>query len=247
MVVVFERKAVEGVEVDTDIDKRIIKGYAAVFGNVDLVGDIIEKGAFAKTIAEKFTGIELRSRIKTLYEHYQPIGLPTLMKEDDKGLYVEARVSKTAHGDEVLELIRDNVVDKMSIGFTIAQSSGPDESRGAKRVIQAIDLYEFGPVLWAANDETSVEAVKSMHAMNLRLKAGGLSKVDAEQMGAMLELLQRILSEYAKDTDEEEEESPPKNEEDTSKSAEHLADLKSVLTGFSGQLKSLVEQTNGVL
>ena len=31
----------------------IIEGYASTFGNVDVVGDIIEAGAFAKTIREK--------------------------------------------------------------------------------------------------------------------------------------------------------------------------------------------------
>ena len=38
-------------------------GYAAVFGNVDAGGDVIEKGAFAKTIAEDF------DRIKILSQH----------------------------------------------------------------------------------------------------------------------------------------------------------------------------------
>mgnify|MGYP000867376569 CR=1 FL=1 len=43
-------------------------------------------------------------------QHAQPIGIPVEMREDAKGLWVKARVSKTALGDEALvELMRDSV------------------------------------------------------------------------------------------------------------------------------------------
>lgn len=48
-------------------------GYAAVFGSVDSGGDVIEKGAFTKTILEDF------DRIKILSQHQNedlPIGKP---------------------------------------------------------------------------------------------------------------------------------------------------------------------------
>ena len=42
-------------------------------------------------------------------QHAQPIGIPVEMREDAKGLWVKVRVSKTALGDEALELMRDSV------------------------------------------------------------------------------------------------------------------------------------------
>ena len=47
---------------------------------------------------------------KVLWQHAQPIGIPVEMREDAKGLWVKVRVSKTALGDEALELMRDSVV-----------------------------------------------------------------------------------------------------------------------------------------
>ena len=48
---------------DIDEAQGIVTGLGSVFGNVDSDGDIIEKGAYTKTIQEN------RSRIKYLYQH----------------------------------------------------------------------------------------------------------------------------------------------------------------------------------
>ena len=45
------------VKADTDnSNDGIITGYGSVFGNVDLYGDTVAKGAFAKSIAEVKSG-----------------------------------------------------------------------------------------------------------------------------------------------------------------------------------------------
>ena len=59
-------------------DTGIFSGYAAVFGNVDSGGDIIEPGAFTKTIAEGW------ERVKILALHndcWLPIGRPLELRE----------------------------------------------------------------------------------------------------------------------------------------------------------------------
>ena len=57
----------------SDIDEKlgIVKGYGSVFGNKDSDNDIIEKGAYRRTI--KNNG----SRVKYLYQHdiTKPIGI----------------------------------------------------------------------------------------------------------------------------------------------------------------------------
>ena len=71
-------------ELESTNESGEFSGYAAVFGNRDDGDDIIEKGAFAKTIINDF------DRIKILSQHDDfelPIGKPLELREDDKGLY----------------------------------------------------------------------------------------------------------------------------------------------------------------
>ena len=53
-----------------DGEDFVIEGYGAVFGNIDSVGDVIEKGAFAKTLMER------KDRIAFCLQHniHEPIG-----------------------------------------------------------------------------------------------------------------------------------------------------------------------------
>jgi HK97 family phage prohead protease len=87
----------------------IFEGYASTW-DVDEGGDQIVKGAFTKTIGER------GSKIRLLYQHRDPIGKPIELKEDDRGLFVRAKISDTALGRDVLTLIRDGALDSMSIG-----------------------------------------------------------------------------------------------------------------------------------
>ncbi len=61
-------------------------GYASVFGEVDLGKDVIERGAFRASLTERGAG-----GVRMLYQHdpNEPIGAWTLIREDERGLYVE--------------------------------------------------------------------------------------------------------------------------------------------------------------
>lgn len=85
-----------------------------VFSNIDSGGDIIEPGAFTKTIAE---GI---GRVKILSGHNDsllPIGIPNELREDAKGLFMSAKISDTTLGRDVKTLIHDGVLCELSIGY----------------------------------------------------------------------------------------------------------------------------------
>ena len=86
-------------------------GYAAVFGNEDEGHDIIQKGAFAKTIAEDFDRIKILSQ----HESYDlPIGKPLELREDEKGLYIKGKISNTSKGRDILTLMRDGVLNELA-------------------------------------------------------------------------------------------------------------------------------------
>lgn len=51
-----------------------------------------------------------------------PLGRLAMMRNDAKGLYIEAPVSRTQVGEETLTLVRDGVLDSFSIGFVEGQN-----------------------------------------------------------------------------------------------------------------------------
>ena len=60
-----------------DAEGRTFSGLAAIFGNIDLVDDVIHTGAFTKTLTER------GSRVKFLWQHDQsePLGKITSLQE----------------------------------------------------------------------------------------------------------------------------------------------------------------------
>jgi len=71
-------------------------------------------GSFAKSLAERGT------KIKLWAEHAHdrfPIGRSRNLLETRSGVQGEFYISRTAAGDDALELIRDGTVDSFSVGF----------------------------------------------------------------------------------------------------------------------------------
>jgi len=171
-------KVTADTDIKAEIDKRIIKGHAAIFDNLDSDRDVIQKGAFAQSIRDDFNPPgKGKSRIKLLWQHkrHEVIGRPHILIEDAKGLYFESRVSKTVRGDEALELIRDHAVDEMSFGFDVMKANwidwnikGQDATIRA-RLLTQLKIWEISPVTWGANSSTTVEEGKA-YALDLLIK-----------------------------------------------------------------------------
>lgn len=168
------------------VEGRTITGYAAYFGNRDKVGDIIDPGAFKKTLKER------KSRIKVYYNHHLPLGKPVVVQEDEKGLYTESRITQTARGDEVLEYIKDGVIDQMSIAYETINHE-PDK---VGRKLKELRLYEFGPVDFAANEKAVITGVKSfIGSLN-----DNIGKEDIEELKLALKRLEALLGQPSDDT-----------------------------------------------
>lgn len=176
-------------ELKANVDAREIEGYASTFGNKDSYDDTIIRGAFADSLKEKFKPSEGVVKIRTLWNHLWdvPIGKPTSLVEDDKGLFFKAKLAKTAAADDVLELIREGVVEEMSIGYrTVKSSFREDDSAewGYVRILEKIDLWEISPVTFGADSFTSVGAkmarVAEIKAAGFQLKARALDTLQRE-------------------------------------------------------------------
>jgi HK97 family phage prohead protease len=128
-------------------EKNTFEGYASTFGNVDRDGDIVEKGAFQSS---------LKNHVLVLYQHQEPIGKAIEMKEDDHGLYVKAKISDTERGKEVMTLIKDGVISRLSIGFDIKDFEYTPEGR----ILKDVDLLEFSAVAFPANPLAAITNAK---------------------------------------------------------------------------------------
>lgn len=135
-----------------DVETGVFEGYAAYFGNVDAWGDVIERGAFTKTLQEN------GRRVKICYQHNPmwPIGKPLELREDAQGLYVKGKIAPTELGRDVLILMRENVIDELSIGYDAIK----EEWRNGIRYLKEIRLWEISPVTWAANELARITGVK---------------------------------------------------------------------------------------
>lgn len=152
----FDRK------VDARGNERVrFTGYASVFGNEDSYGDVIEQGAFRKTLSEN------AHRVKVLWQHdpYTPIGKPDVAKEDAVGLYTESTLGRSTAALDAGLLLEDGIVDELSIGFTPVKFAMREGQRQGGRSLQEVRLWEFSPVTWAANDLATITGVKDAQAM----------------------------------------------------------------------------------
>lgn len=143
--------AVEGVT------ERKVTGYAAIFDVLDDENDIIRPGAFKDTLRED------RRAIKARWKHRDPLGRPTKMEEDSTGLLVTIKVAETELGDEVLQLAKEGVADRMSFwgeALTYRPETAPNGRTG--RVIEKIRLREVSITDIAVQGEARVTAVKGL-------------------------------------------------------------------------------------
>jgi HK97 family phage prohead protease len=124
-----------------------------VFGTVDLGKDVVEPGAFARSLQKRKVG-----GIRMLYQHdpAQPIGVWTEIREDRRGLFVRGRLTPGVwRAQEVLALLRSGALDGLSIGFRAARTRR-DPASGIRRIVEA-DLWEISVVRrpkTAATDES---------------------------------------------------------------------------------------------
>lgn len=161
-------------EIKQESEERAVMGYASTFGNKDAANDIIEKGAFGKLNPRK---------IKFLYQHEvkMPIGVIKELREDDKGLYMEAKFSETTLGNDTYTLMKDGAIDKFSVGMILNPKGIRYDEKSGIRYISKAKLMEVSAVTFPANDKAAVTSVKSLD----------MSKRDFEQSLEMIGFSQK--------------------------------------------------------
>lgn len=189
---------------DTEEEKNVgmIKGYASTFGNVDLGGDIVHRGAFKKTIKDK------KGKFPILLDHMwdQQIGWNLSAEEDDHGLKVEGEIqliTEAARNRFALAKRAHDLKTKMglSIGYRATKEDfedievdGCDDGRRKPRKSQLqrvrnlreLKLFEYSMVTFPMNEQAGVTDAKSEFIAKIR--SGIYTEEEIKKALATLEL-----------------------------------------------------------
>lgn len=134
----------------------LVRGYAAVFGNVDSWGDIIDKGAFSEWLKANPD-----TELPIFWEHDHvsygdpktPIGKTTKLTEDNYGLYYEGELSDTPKAAEIATLLSDGAIKGASFAYRVTDHYLEDEIRH----LSGLEPMEVSPVNWGANPKAYIE------------------------------------------------------------------------------------------
>jgi HK97 family phage prohead protease len=131
-------------------------------GSKDLDNDVIDLGAYAKTIQER--GPKGKNLVWHLTDHWpdlkHAVGKFSELYEEGNKLIGITDIPNTSWGNDVMEFYKTGTINQHSIGFRIIkhepQNAGtPNEYRLIKEIL----LYEGSAVLWGANPNTPTLSV----------------------------------------------------------------------------------------
>lgn len=167
---------------EADGDGLSFEGYAAIFNSPTRIDSW--EGTFDEQIAPSAFRKSLQERTpKFQFDHGRhpligsvPIGTITDIHEDDRGLFVQARLGQHTLIDLVREAISTGAIDGMSFRFSVVREDWQDrngrpvrsddelqrllwgeqpERLPLLRTLKEVKVTEVGPVVWPAYADTT--------------------------------------------------------------------------------------------
>lgn len=179
---------------DGDGDGFTLEGYGAVFDSPTRIDswegkfdEVIARGAFAKTIKERRPVLQF-DHGRDAATGSVPIGAIEEIREDDRGLFVRARLHDNARVEPIRQAIASGAIDGMSFRFRVTREEWNESPDVPVRTIREVELFEVGPVVFPAYAATSV-GVRSL-----------LADLTDEERAAIVAELRREVSSDAADS-----------------------------------------------
>jgi uncharacterized protein len=182
----FELKAV-------DDAKHTFQGLAATWA-LDAGGDVIRKGAFARTL-DHWRAQKKRRPVPLIDQHNygsirHVIGMMTEAEETADGLLATfAMVPDDADADAAFRRVKGGFVTGLSIGYeavTVTMPSDEERRQGVWRYLDEVKLREVSVVVWGMNEEALTDP-GTAKARAAALLAKGATKTLTDDERAQLE------------------------------------------------------------
>jgi uncharacterized protein len=133
-----------------EAEERTIVGLAVPYGQeIDLTGNLKERFEAG--------AIETIEDVKLFYGHEEPIGKVIEGRDTEAGYEIVARISDTPLGNSVYTLLKDDVLNRFSVGFFPVK----DRKEGQTIVRELVDLKEVSVVPFPAFEGAKITEVRS--------------------------------------------------------------------------------------
>lgn len=162
---------------DIDLQSRQVAMYVSKFDVIDSDNDLIKRGAFAKSIAERGPNAAGNRKIAFLRYHNweMQIGKAITMEEDSNGLFVVSQLGNSTLGNDALEDYKDGIIREHSIGFKYIGDKmrwvETESKEGGYFEISELALWEYSAVTFGANQYTNVvDVAKGQERADMAVK-----------------------------------------------------------------------------
>lgn len=141
-------------EIKAVSDDGTFEGILSPYGNVDGGLDVVEPGAYRKTMSERGNTVTL------LWQHKTEFPIGTLELEDRKdGLWCKGRLEmELPKAQEAYVCLKKRIIKGLSIGFEVVK----DYVENGIRHLKEIRLYQGSIVTFPMNEMAMVTAIKAL-------------------------------------------------------------------------------------
>lgn len=199
----------------------MIAGFFSTYDEEpDSYGDIIKPGAFTETIKKRE---ESGHPFPLCFNHdfSAIIGAVDLIKDTEKGPYIEAHFLDTEQAQDVRKMLQSGAIYQFSFAYDVLGSERPtaaQKKKGIYNVLTKLEVFEISVVTVPANQNAVATEVKNAEP---ETKAGKRnSKADEEVIKQIRDLAQSLLDEDDDTKPEEPDRDPEEAEPEVNAAAE---------------------------
>lgn len=167
-------------------EDRKVKGYAIVWGSKNDYNEIVVKGATINSLNARGVGSASGNPILILNQHRQtePLCRPTVLQEDDYGLYFEGDIiENVSYAEDAIQQVNQKVLRQLSYGFNYIWDKTEYDATLDAYILKEIKLGEISLVTFSSDENAQLRSFNQLQERAV------LDKFSPEQINDLHNLL----------------------------------------------------------